>query len=263
MNSAEEIYVLRDGRRLGPFSIDALLEQVERGAVSYEDACLREGSTACERVREVLDWDREPAPEAMPVSDSIQEPVPGLPDEFAPETPFEEDEDRLDFDDDELLDTLEALDDPPVSGPPSNPNSLLYAGHPSFLSFPRTILLIVVAIGCGLFFRDTSQWIFLAGLVVALFGVSWIFLERSLNLYLVTPRRVEIVTGFIAKSSNEVRIEDIRTINVVKTGLTGLIGVGSVEFASAGGGTVEVSFKNVRAANRIKGLVRRLQDARG
>jgi hypothetical protein len=264
MNSTEQIFVLKDGKRLGPYSMDDLLDQIERGAISYEDACLRTGATECERVREILDWDPEPAVEETtsgPAADFSEDPIapfdPGpspSPEDDLPEE-FEDD----DFDlDEEILETLEELED---SGPPSNPNTILYAGHPSLLSFPRTLFLVAVTLGGGIWFRDTSNWIFFAGLVVALFAVSWILLERSMHLYLITPRRAEIVTGLIAKSSNEVRIEDIRAINVVKSGLTGLLGVGTVEFDSSGGSSVEVAFKNVWAANRIKGLVRRLQDA--
>ena len=45
-----------------------------------------------------------------------------------------------------------------------------------------------------------------------------------------------------------------------KTGLTGLIGVGTVEFASAGSDEAEVMFRDIWAAGRVKALVRELQD---
>ena len=282
MDPDEQIVVLSEGQRLGPFTPDELLNQIERGVVSYEDACLRAGAKRIERVREVLEWD-----------DSEEEtPEPRGPDDHPPDSqadsqadleegsddepgiswqPFEDNEETFDdemgrddddFDlDEEIRETLEEIGAPRSAGPPTNPNTVLYAGHPSFLSFPRIVFVVLAALGIGIGFRETSSWILLVGLIIALFGVSWIFLQRSMALYLITPRRVEIVTGLLAKSSNEVRIEDIRTINVVKRGFIGLIGVGSVEFASAGGSTVEVAFQNVWGANRIKGLVRRLQDA--
>jgi len=299
MDPDEQIVVLNEGKRLGPFTPDELLDQIERGVVSYEDACLRAGANRIERVREVLEWE---APEAeasqlpsekTPESEASEEtaresqeksppsPALGVEDRFEddgdgddePEVswqPFEENDDAIDdefdpedddFDlDEEIRETLEEIGEPRSAGPPSNPNTVLYAGHPSFLSFPRIVLVVLAALGIGIGFRETSPWILLAGLIIALFGVSWVFLQRSMALYLITPRRVEIVTGLFAKSSNEVRIDDIRTINVVKSGFIGLIGVGTVEFASAGGSTVEVAFQKVWAANRIKGLVRRLQD---
>ncbi|CAN5196335.1 hypothetical protein BH23VER1_BH23VER1_09590 [soil metagenome] len=56
------------------------------------------------------------------------------------------------------------------------------------------------------------------------------------------------------------RICDIRAINVRQRGLLGLLGVGTVEFASAGSDAIEVAFSNVRRPHRIKALVRQLQD---
>ena len=51
---------------------------------------------------------------------------------------------------------------------------------------------------------------------------------------MVTPKRVELVWGLLTKSSNEVRIEDIRTINVRRKGFSGLLGIGTIEFSSTG-----------------------------
>ncbi len=254
------IYVLKDGARLGPFTVDDLLDLVDEGEISYHDVCLRAGSVACERVSQVLDWEGE----------RDEEPRRPRPGSAEPDDPEAEDEDEDDGEEEDGEDEEEA---PPPSGaaaappkkkrpgPPRNPNLILYAGHPSVLSFPKTMLLIAACLAGGFHGREHSAWWLFAGLIAALFGVSWILLERSMRLYLITPRRVEIVTGLIAKSSKEVRIEDIRTINVLTPGLRGLLGVGTVEFASSGGSSIEVAFTEVQAAHRIKGLVRRIQDA--
>ncbi|MCB1066001.1 MAG: PH domain-containing protein [Verrucomicrobiae bacterium] len=248
-NESTAIYVLKDGARLGPFTEDDLLEMVDEGELSYDDPCLREGSATIQRIRQVLDWEGERG------------------DETERNRPTPEILDSDDDDEEESDDMEEPAIDPPVAsrrklvGPPRNPNLILYAGHPSVLSFPKALLLIVACVGGGIYGHDQSQWWLFGGLVAALFGVSWILLQRSMRLYLITPRRVEIVTGLIAKSSKEVRIEDIRTINVLTPGIRGLFGVGSVEFASSGGSSIEVAFTEVYAAHRIKGLVRRIQDA--
>lgn len=269
-NSAVPIYVLKDGSRLGPFTEEELLEMVDEGTLSYEDVCLRAGRIETERLHQVLDWEEdrdfalgsEPEPEDIGVGEDGEELDDGG---------WEEEDEDLEDDED-----LESEEPPEIPGnedagihrplprpadPPTNPNLVLYAGHPSVLSFPKTLAFIAIAIGAGIYGRTHHPAWLLAGLVAALFGVSWILLQRAMQLYLITPRRVEIVTGLIAKNSNEVRIDDIRTINVLTPGLRGLLGVGTVEFASAGGSAVEVAFVDVQAAHRIKGLVRRLQDA--
>lgn len=269
----DAVYVLKDGARLGPFTEDELLEMIEEGTLQYEDVCLRAGRIETERIHQVLDWEEDRDFEIGPAASSSS-----LPPEKEP-TDLEEDWDE-DDDEEEWEPAAEALSeneeefsdsgsaDEPIArprrqpaAPPRNPNLILYAGHPSVLSFPKSLLLIAIGIGGGLYGRTHHPGWLLAGLVFALFGVSWVLLQRSMRLYLITPRRVEIVTGLIAKNSNEVRIEDIRTINVLTPGLRGLLGVGTVEFASAGGSSVEVAFAEVHAAHRIKGLVRRLQDA--
>ena len=51
----------------------------------------------------------------------------------------------------------------------------------------------------------------------------------------------------------------IRAIDVTQSGLLALLGVGTVDFSSAGGVNVEVQFKNIRAPHKIKKIVRELQ----
>ena len=74
-------------------------------------------------------------------------------------------------------------------------------------------------------------------------------------------KRQELIWGIIAKSSNEVLIEDIRIINVRQKGLSGLLGIGTIEFSCAGD-SIDVMFSDVWKAQRIKTLVRELQDTR-
>lgn len=270
--STAPVYVLKDGSRLGPFTEEELLEMVDDGTLTYEDVCLRAGRIETERLHQVLDWEEDR--DFALGSDPDETPKPEEDELFPAEE--EDDEEATWEDEPEAFDSETSEGDDWFEGnepeesprssrtpasPPTNPNLVLYAGHPSALSFPKTLTFIALAIGAGIYARTHHPAWLLAGLVAALFGVSWILLQRAMQLYLITPRRVEIVTGLVAKNSNEVRIDDIRTINVLTPGLRGWLGVGTVEFASAGGSAVEVSFANVQAAHRIKGLVRRLQDA--
>ncbi|NNE94121.1 MAG: PH domain-containing protein, partial [Verrucomicrobiales bacterium] len=188
----------------------------------------------CERVREVLDWEDDVEKETVPKPD----PNPDMP----------------------VQDSRPAEKE--LNQPPTDPALILYAGHQSLISFPKTLFLLLLSLGLGIWFRETSGWILFLGLLIALLCASYIILERSSRLYVITPKRVEIVKGLFAKSSNEVQIKDIRTINVVRKGFAGMIGVGRVEFASSGGKDVEVAFDDVWAAQKVKGLVRRIQDAR-
>ncbi len=243
----ERIYVVKDGERIGPYNVDELLERVDRGEILYEDFCLRQGDSQHVPVREVLDWDDA--------------------DWRAAGWQAEEEAEDIEEDEDDEREEPESWPEPgpratAASGRPdiNDPSSRLYVGHPSLLSFPKSLLLAVFGLGVGLLLWDRNGWFLFGGLVLALLVFAYILFERSMRQYLITPKRVEIVYGFIAKNSNEVRIDDIRAINVKKPGFIGLLGIGSVEFASAGGDEIEVVFTQVSRPDAIKDLVRRLQD---
>ena len=90
-------------------------------------------------------------------------------------------------------------------------------------------------------------------------GLVYLSFLRFTQDYHIMPRRVEVITGLIARSSNEVRIVDIRSINVTCRGISGLMGIGTVDFFTSGD-QPEVTFRQIWAANRVKLLVRKLQD---
>ena len=231
------IFVLKDDRRIGPFSLDELLTAVDEGGVDYEDDCFESSDTRVVKVHEMLDWE-------------------------APELPKSRGSHRLSQRENRPPGSETASQEDP-DAPPTDPNAILYAGHPSFMSFPKTLLLMALSIGAGIYAGEVyaGGW-FIAGCLMALLGLSYILFERSIKLYLITPERVELIRGFITKSSNEVRVSDIRAINVQKQGFLGLLGVATVEFASAGSDAVEVAFSNIWSAQKVKLLVRRLQDSK-
>ena len=249
---SERIYVIKDGERIGPYTSDELLDRVDDGEIFYEDFCLRQGDSRHVPVREVLDWDDDQWREAG----------------WDPDDGDEDEEEDQEYD--EQSESAGPRWPEPTARPaakagaqralPDDPNARLYHGHPALLSFPKSLLLAVLAIVQGLVLWDRNGWFLFGGLLVALFAFGFILVERSMREYLITPKRVEIVHGLLAKNSNEVRIEDIRAINVKKPGILGLLGIGDVEFASAGSDSEEVVFSRAARPEAIKDLVRRLQD---
>ena len=53
------VYVLKNDEKRGPFFMDEIFDLLESGELKYEDVCLREGATECERLRDILDWEEE------------------------------------------------------------------------------------------------------------------------------------------------------------------------------------------------------------
>jgi len=150
---------------------------------------------------------------------------------------------------------------------PSTTEKTLWQGSVSHFHYLGKWLLatvLVVAAAATFFFRfsesDSVLWIVRAALFgLAIVLVSWIQLDRIRRKYAVTDRRVSCEYGIINKNSNEVRVQDVRSINLRKTGISGLLGIGTVEFSSAATDDADVTFWNIPEAEKIRDLVRSLQ----
>jgi membrane protein YdbS with pleckstrin-like domain len=125
--------------------------------------------------------------------------------------------------------------------------------------------LLLLAAGVASFKMDPSffgRWALLVRAVPILAAVAIVFLiqlDRGRRIYQVTNRRVIVEWGILAKSSNEIRVQDIRSINVTKNGLSGILGIGNVEFSSAASDDAEVIFAHVPGADKVRDTVRALQ----
>ena len=142
------------------------------------------------------------------------------------------------------------------------PAEVLWQGHPSMFHYMPSICLFLLLTGGGiaLLCWRFDLWIgaALAAAGLALLGVALI--HRGTRRFIISERRVELIYGLLSKSSQEILIEDIRAINVRKSGISGLFGIGNVEFSSAGSSDVEVAFNNVGRAASVKQIVREIQD---
>ncbi len=215
----EQIVVLKNGERLGPFEIDEILDLLENGELDYADVCLRVGAAECERLGDVLDWDR----------------------------PEEIEEDDESFDEEEE----------PVAN--ARPATILYSGHPSILTFPFPLFCVIGGVVGGIWIHTSDGWYDLMFYLIAVAALAHIAVARFTSDYLITPKRIELIRGLVARSSKEVRVQDLRAINVRCTGLWGVIGIGDVDFFTSGDDP-EITFHNIWAAKKVKGLVRKLQD---
>ncbi|MDB6069250.1 MAG: hypothetical protein JWL81_421 [Verrucomicrobiales bacterium] len=142
------------------------------------------------------------------------------------------------------------------------PLRTIFTGHPSFLMYWKSLLLSVLLMAGGWYAGrwEEGGWWLAGGWMTGGVLLALTLLRRSSVEYRVTTRRVEVERGFFSKSSFEIRIPDIRSINVRKTGASGFLGVGDLIFSSSGGGEEDVVFRQVSGAHRIKNRVRRLQD---
>jgi len=106
-------------------------------------------------------------------------------------------------------------------------------------------------------------WILVA--VTIWFGLGLIFLGMIFWRYYswkytVTSQRVMIETGILVKSSNQLRIRDIRSINVTKSGLEGLLfGLGNLELSTAATADAEVVFRGIVNSDKVRDLIADIQ----
>jgi membrane protein YdbS with pleckstrin-like domain len=149
----------------------------------------------------------------------------------------------------------------------TSPEQTLWTGTVSNLHYAGKWTLVVVLLAAVV----ASFWLVLPDLglmlwaaraalvVIALLLVCWIQIDRRRRRYVVTNKRVSVEYGIINRISNEIRIADIRSVNLRKTGLSGLLGIGRVEFSSAATDDAEVVFWNTPEAEKVRDLVRSLQ----
>ena len=150
---------------------------------------------------------------------------------------------------------------------PSTNEKTLWQGSVSHFHYVGKWLLafvLVIAAVATFFFRffesNTVLWSVRAALLgMAIILVLWIQLDRIRRKYAVTDKRVSCEYGIINKNSNEVRVQDVRSINLRKAGISGLLGIGTVEFSSAATDDADVIFWNIPEAEKIRDLVRSLQ----
>lgn len=97
--------------------------------------------------------------------------------------------------------------------------------------------------------------------IVALFVylVAVVIYRRYSWAYMIDGETIESREGLIARKLCSIRVRDLRNINVKQSLWQRLMGVGDVEFSSAGGSGIEVSFRGVSDPLQVKSLAQRMQ----
>lgn len=233
-------YLLHDHPAFpGLLSKEDLFVLVERGALAHGDLCTdtltRRDHTVGEVIRGMTPPRGRAARISRPAYQEIRADLPGF------DVCLDEDGTEVTADD---------------SDPGDAP---LFEAHPSWLAYAGSFAMIALLTGLGVFLLPFGGEYALIPLLAAMAWLLGIALARYSTDYLVGDDRVEKAWGLLARSSREVRICDVRNIDVHMRGLKGLLGIGTVDISSSGGSEVEVSFRDVRGAHQVKQLVRQLQ----
>ena len=140
-----------------------------------------------------------------------------------------------------------------------DPDEILYRGHPSLLVYSlRLFWVLALALAAIWLERFGDLWMVAAAASSGLLLMATL-LERGANRYRITSERIEASSGLFMGHSREMMLDDIRSIDIRRTGLAGLFNVGTIEFASSGNDRIEIVFRHVRRPRRVKQLVHDLQ----
>ena len=86
-----------------------------------------------------------------------------------------------------------------------------------------------------------------------------VFWSRATTRYRVTSRHVAIETGIFTRTSRELRLGDIRSI----AARANLFGIGDIEFSTAARDDADVVFRGLSHVERVRDLVKQLQNGLG
>ena len=121
---------------------------------------------------------------------------------------------------------------------------VLWSGNPSwkalllfYIKWTLISLLPVVAwLGLDSIMDDppSATWFVLVTLLglLAVFVGGWI--KRATTRYRVTDRRIQIRTGLLSRSDSSTNLTRVQNVNVNQTAFQRLLGVGNVDWDSAG-----------------------------
>jgi uncharacterized membrane protein YdbT with pleckstrin-like domain len=144
----------------------------------------------------------------------------------------------------------------------------LYEGRPSWralMSFyaigigVAAIVLVVV----GLLADSWGTAIVIAAVIAALTLVVG-YLRRIGTKYLITTQRLRISRGLVRKNVQETRLERVQNVNYQQGVLDRVLGVGSVDFDTAGTDDSEFRFEWVNHPEEVvRAVDRAVEEARG
>jgi uncharacterized membrane protein YdbT with pleckstrin-like domain len=132
--------------------------------------------------------------------------------------------------------------------------------HPSLRNSLSLIVWPVLAIPLGMWLigrvifpaKDLPTWVYLAWTGALLAFPLWAWIKSHFHTYMIKPESVYSREGLISRNYTEVRIPDIRAINVRQSGVQRIMNIGDVGFSSAAGDDEEVVFFGVRDPEGIK-----------
>lgn len=109
------------------------------------------------------------------------------------------------------------------------------------------------------FSSENLRVVFVVIVAVFVYLIAVVIYRRYSWAYTINGETIESREGLIARKVSSIRVRDLRNINVKQSLWQRILGVGDVEFSSAGGSGIEVSFRGVSDPLQVKSLAQRMQ----
>ena len=163
---------------------------------------------------------------------------------------------------------LASRDKEEPSGPTPEKETMNYIARPTWLNqwwqigvmFLMPVVFVLVYLkGHQYFSSENLRVVYVVIVAVFVYLIAVVIYRRYSWAYTIDGGTIESREGIIARRVCSIRVNDLRNINVKQTLIQRLWGVGDVDFSSAGGSGIEVSFRGVDDPLQVKTLAQSLQ----
>ncbi len=146
--------------------------------------------------------------------------------------------------------------------------TMKYIARPAWLSqwwqigvmFLMPVIFVLAYLkGNQYFSPENLRVVYVVVVAVFVYLTTVVVYRRYSWAYTIDGETIESRQGLIARKVKSIRVQDLRNINVNQSLWQRLMGVGDVEFSSAGGSGIEVTFRGVDNPLKVKALAQRLQ----
>ena len=163
---------------------------------------------------------------------------------------------------------LASRDNQPSQGKSPEKETMNYIARPAWVNqwwqIGVMLLMPVVFVltylkGNQYFSPENLRVVYVVIAAVFVYLIAVVIYRRYSWAYTIDSETIESREGLIARKVKSIRVQDLRNINVNQTLFQRIMGVGDVEFSSAGGSGIEVVFRGVDKPLEVKALAQRMQ----
>jgi uncharacterized membrane protein YdbT with pleckstrin-like domain len=144
---------------------------------------------------------------------------------------------------------------------------IFFHGHPSWLSLVALLVKgLLASIAAGVIAGVATVtaghvqvgWVVIAVLVIIIVLIAVAQSRRIQTTYSITSRRLTIETGLLSRELHQTRLERVQNVNATQSLGGRMLGIGKVDFDTAGEADYQFAFRGVRDP---RGIVRTVDRA--